>query len=60
MKEDNLEQIGFIAQEVEDIIKEVVTTNDKGIKGLSYGQLTAVLVKSIQELNQKLIRNNIN
>jgi hypothetical protein len=49
MKEDDLEQVGFIAQEVEDVIKELVSTDNKGMKGLSYGNLTAVLVKAIQE-----------
>jgi hypothetical protein len=52
MNEDDLEQIGFIAQEVEEIIKEVVSTDNKGMKGLSYGNLTAVLVKAIQEQTQ--------
>jgi hypothetical protein len=50
MIEDNLEQIGFIAQDVEEILPELVSTSERGMKGLSYGQLTAVLVKAIQEL----------
>jgi hypothetical protein len=49
MKEDDLEQVGFIAQEVEQVIKELVSTDNKGMKGLSYGQLTAILTKAIQE-----------
>ena len=54
MKEDNLEQVGFIAQEVEEVIKELVSTDNRGMKGLSYGQLTAVLVKAIQELKAEI------
>ena len=54
MKNDDLEQVGFIAQEVEQVIAELVSTDNKGMKGLSYGQLTAVLVKAIQELTQKV------
>jgi hypothetical protein len=54
MKEDDLEQIGFIAQEVEEFIPELVSTSEKGMKGLSYGQLTAVLTKAIQELSAKV------
>jgi len=54
MKDDDLEQIGFIAQEVEEVIKELVTTDNKGMKGLSYGNLTAVLTKAIQEQNQTI------
>ena len=42
-------QIGFIAQEVEDIIPELVTTSDTGIKGMSYGKTTALLVEAIKE-----------
>ena len=49
MKNDDLEQVGFIAQEVEQVIAELVSTDNKGMKGLSYGQMTAVLVKAIQE-----------
>ena len=49
MIEDDLEQIGFIAQDVEEILPELVSTSQRGMKGLSYGQLTAVLTKAIQE-----------
>ena len=48
MKDDGLEQIGFIAQEIEQIIPEVVS-GEEGNKGLSYGHLTAVLTRAIQE-----------
>jgi hypothetical protein len=54
MIEDDLEQIGFIAQDVEEVLPELVSTSEKGMKGLSYGQLTAVLVKAIQELSAKV------
>jgi hypothetical protein len=54
MIEDNLEQIGFIAQDVEEILPELVSTSERGMKGLSYGQLTAVLVKAIQELQAQI------
>jgi hypothetical protein len=46
-------QIGFIAQEVEQIIPEVVSGED-GSKGISYGSLVALCVKAIQELNAKV------
>ena len=42
------QQIGFIAQEVESVVPEVVDGED-GEKTLGYGVLTAVLVKAIQE-----------
>ncbi|OGS06894.1 MAG: hypothetical protein A2270_00465, partial [Elusimicrobia bacterium RIFOXYA12_FULL_51_18] len=42
-------QIGFIAQEVESVIPEVVTTNKEGYKGISYEQIVPVLTKAVQE-----------
>ena len=62
MKADDLEQIGFIAQEVKDIIPEVTTfttvehtDKENGDQyGLSYGHLTAVLTKAIQEQQEQI------
>ena len=42
-------QVGFIAQEVEEQVPEVVTEGASGTKGVSYGKLTAVLVNAIKE-----------
>ena len=53
MKLNDDEQIGFIAQEVESLVPEVVNTGEtpdgEEQKGMSYGHLTAVLTKAIQE-----------
>jgi hypothetical protein len=46
-------QIGFIAQEVQSILPELVDENN-GLLGLSYGNMTAVLTKAIQELSTQL------
>ena len=58
MKADDKEQIGFIAQEVESVIPEVVDTsetpNGDEHKGLAYGHLTAVLTKALQEAVAKI------
>ena len=58
MKLNDSEQIGFIAQEVESLIPEVVDTGEtpdgEEQKGMSYGHLTAVLTKAIQELSAKV------
>ena len=58
MKSDDKEQIGFIAQEVESVIKEVVVTGEtpdgSQQKGLAYGHLTAVLTKALQEAIAKI------
>ena len=58
MKATDKEQIGFIAQEVESHVPEVITTgtNPDGVeqKGLAYGQITAVLTKALQEAIAKI------
>jgi hypothetical protein len=51
--------LGFIAQEVKEFIPQAYT-EDKDFIGLSDRPIIAALVKAIQELNEKLIRNNIN
>jgi len=48
-------QVGFIAQEVEKVLPEVVSTDDEGNKGLSYAKITPVLLEAIKE-QQKLIK----
>ena len=43
-------QIGLVAQDVEEIIPELVNTNGSGFKSISYDRLTAVLVEAVKEL----------
>ena len=45
----NTGSVGVIAQEIEKILPEVVTTNDKGLKTVSYGNIVAVLIEAIKE-----------
>jgi hypothetical protein len=45
-------EIGFIAQEMRSILPEVVHDTGEYL-GISYGNITAVLVKAIQELSAK-------
>ena len=52
-KDYEIPQIGFIAQEMEQVIPEVVSGKD-GEKGISYGSLVALCVKAIQDLNAKV------
>ncbi|MBL4657916.1 MAG: tail fiber domain-containing protein [Flavobacteriales bacterium] len=47
---DSNKQIGFIAQEVQKILPEVVVKDTDGKYGIAYGNLTAVLVNAIKEL----------
>jgi len=54
-------QNGNIAQEMQQIIPEAVfTTPSTNKMGINYDQLHAVYIKAIQEINDKLVRNNIN
>ena len=43
-----------MAQDVEKIIPEVVSRNKEGMKGIDYGQMIAMLVEAIKELNTKM------
>ena len=52
--EGNPHQIGVIAQEVEKVIPEVVTTHDDGIKSVAYGNLVGVLIEAIKELKEEV------
>jgi uncharacterized coiled-coil protein SlyX len=47
-------QIGFVAQEVEKVLPELVQTDSDGYKALSYDKLVPVLVEAIKE-QQKAI-----
>ncbi|MEN9338060.1 MAG: hypothetical protein RIQ41_374 [Candidatus Parcubacteria bacterium] len=53
MKGTHLPQIGFIAQELKELVPEVVD-GEEGRMGISYGNLVAVVVKAVQELSDKV------
>lgn len=54
-KSDGSIGIGFIAEEVQPIVPEVISLNSDGQPdAISYDRLTAVLCKAIQELNAKV------
>ena len=42
-------EVGVIAQEVEAVLPDVVSTNDQGIKSVKYGNMVAVLIEAIKE-----------
>jgi len=48
-------RFGFIAQDMEKVFPEVVTTDAFGIKGIAYGELSAITVQNIQTLNREII-----
>lgn len=47
---NNKRSIGVVAQQVEEVLPELVHTNDSGYKSVSYGNLTALLIEAIKEL----------
>ena len=47
--------IGVIAQEIEVILPEVVTTRDNGYKAVKYEKLVALLIQSNKELLERVI-----
>lgn len=48
------QQIGFIAQEIEEVLPIVVKTDQEGYKSVDYSRLTPVLVEAVKE-QQKII-----
>jgi hypothetical protein len=54
-------QAGFIAQDLEKVIPEAVTTNKEGFKSIDYNKITPHIVESIKELSnivQALTKEN--
>ena len=49
-------QIGLIAQEVMDIVPEVVSKNSDGYYGLDYQKLVPVLINCINELSERVYK----
>ena len=46
--------IGVVAQEVEKVLPELVTTRDNGYKAVKYDKLTAVLIQAVKELSERV------
>ena len=55
---DGVHQIGVVAQEVEKVIPELVTKDEvTGLKSVSYGNITAVLIEAIKQQQEQI--NNL-
>ena len=50
------QQVGVIAQEIEEILPQVVLTADDemGTKSVDYGRITAVLIEAVKELSARV------
>ena len=47
-------EVGVIAQEVEAVVPNVVSTDDQGIKSVKYGNIVAVLIEAIKEQQEQI------
>ena len=48
-KADTSTQVGVIAQEIEAVLPEAVTTDAAGYKSVDYGKLSALLIQAVKE-----------
>jgi len=54
-KENKKEDVGFIAEEMQEIFPELVSESADGqVEGIQYSKLTAVLVKALQEQQKQI------
>jgi hypothetical protein len=60
-KDRSRKSYGFIAQEIEQILPDIVDNDKNGIKSISYGDIIPILSNAIKELNNKidLLENKI-
>ena len=49
-----LTQVGVIAQEVEKVLPEAVSEDEKGIKTVAYGNMVGLLIEAIKEQQQQI------
>ena len=54
--------IGIIAQDIEKVFPEVVTTRENGYKAVKYEKLISVLIEGIKELKSEIndLKSQIN
>jgi hypothetical protein len=48
--------VGVIAQEIEEILPQIVTNRDNGYKAVQYEKIIPLLVEAIKELSAKIKR----
>jgi hypothetical protein len=51
-------KLGVIAQEVEEILPEVINTTDDGMKAVAYGNIVGLLIEAIKDLKEEV--DNLN
>ena len=53
-KEDGSSSYGFIAQELEEVLPELVKTSGDGTKAVEYGNIISILVEAIKEQQEQM------
>jgi hypothetical protein len=53
-KNEQERKVGVIAQEVEEVLPEVVHTDEVGMKSVSYGSIVGLLIEAIKEQNEQI------
>ncbi len=53
-KKSRKHSIGFIAQEVEKVLPQVVSTDKNGYKSVDYSRITSVLVEAVKKQQEKI------
>jgi hypothetical protein len=53
--DDKTRQAGLLAQEVERVLPEIVSTDAEGYKSVEYGKMNALLLQAIREQQQAII-----
>ena len=53
-KENGNEGVGLIAQDVEKVFPELVSTDNEGLKSVEYGNLVAPLIEAIKEQQKQI------
>ena len=53
-KETGKKDVGVIAQEIEEILPELVETRSNGYKAVDYPKLTALLIEAVKDLSNQV------
>jgi hypothetical protein len=57
-KNRNKTQLGFIAQELQEVFPSMVVTQDNGLLGIGYSELIPVLVQALKEQQEEIEKLN--
>jgi len=53
-KDNGTKGYGFIAQEIEKVLPEIVSTNEKGDKSVNYSSIIPFLIECVKDLSEKV------